>query len=121
MMLPKLLANENFPKTSTLYLKEKGFDVVSIGVDFPGISDTEILEMAISESRTILTFDRDYGELIFKRNFRPQFGVIYLRFNNYSPIFPGELIFTLFQREDFHVENTFTVIDENGIRQRVYK
>jgi predicted nuclease of predicted toxin-antitoxin system len=88
---------------------------------FSGISDIEILEMAMAQNRTILTFDRDYGELIFKRNFKPQFGIIYLRFNNYSPIFPGELIFRLFQREDFHFENTFTVIDENGIRQRIYK
>jgi predicted nuclease of predicted toxin-antitoxin system len=120
-MQARLLANENFPKTSSLFLREKGFDVLAIGMDFPGISDIEILEMAVYQSRTILTFDRDYGELIFRNNFRPQFGIIYLRFKNYSPIFPGELIYKLFQREDFQVENTFTVIDENGIRQRVYK
>ncbi len=33
-MLSKLLANENFPKTSTLFLREKGFDVLAIGMDF---------------------------------------------------------------------------------------
>lgn len=30
----KLLANENFPLDSFHYLKEKGYDVVAIGVDY---------------------------------------------------------------------------------------
>lgn len=61
----KLLANENFPYPSIFYLRDKGFDIVSIGMENPSIKDSEIMSIAINESRTILTFDRDYGELIF--------------------------------------------------------
>jgi len=88
----KLLANENFPYKSIYYLKEKGYDVLSIGMDNPSIKDSEIMMIAINEERTIITFDRDYGELIFRYNYRPAKGVIYLRLDEYHPETPGIII-----------------------------
>jgi hypothetical protein len=35
----KLLANENFSYKSIHYLKEKGYDVLSIGLDNPSMLD----------------------------------------------------------------------------------
>ena len=55
----KLLANENFPLKSVVILKVAGFDVKAIGVDEPVITDNEVMDIAINEQRTILTFDRD--------------------------------------------------------------
>ena len=88
----KLLANENFPYKSIHYLKAKGYDVLSIGMDNPSIKDSEVMNIAIKEERTILTFDRDYGELIFHHNYKPDKGVIYLRFDEYDPEQPGIII-----------------------------
>ncbi|MEQ8472314.1 MAG: DUF5615 family PIN-like protein [Marinoscillum sp.] len=62
----KFLANENVPITSVNYLKSMGFDITSIGVDDPGISDEHVMTLAIEQDRTIITYDSDYGELIFK-------------------------------------------------------
>ena len=31
-----------------------------------GVTDDEVMKYAISEDRIIITFDRDYGELVFK-------------------------------------------------------
>ncbi len=53
----KLLANENFPYKSIYYLREKGYDVLSIGLDNPSITDSAIMAIAINEERTILTFE----------------------------------------------------------------
>ena len=75
----KLLANENFPLASTNFLRENGHDVVAIGVDFAGFTDPAVIALANSQSRTIVTFDADYGELIFKYGLKPEKGVIYLR------------------------------------------
>ena len=105
----KLLANENFPLKGILYLRSKGFDVSSIGTDNTSIQDHVIINIAINENRTILTFDRDYGELIFKHNYRPQKGVIYLRLDE-------ELV----NKKEFDFDNALTVLDRNGIRQRKY-
>lgn len=117
----KLLANENFPLTSVLILKEAGFDIKSIGQDFPGIRDDEVIEYAIAENRLILTFDRDYGELIFKKGYRPQAGVIYLRWDDFKPETPGEYLLGLFSSEEIKFENRLTVIDDQRIRQRRFQ
>ncbi|MEQ9167526.1 MAG: DUF5615 family PIN-like protein [Fulvivirga sp.] len=60
----KYLANENVPFSSITYLKSKGYDVKAIGVDDPGITDEQVMQIAIDENRTIITYDSDYGELI---------------------------------------------------------
>lgn len=116
----KLLANENFPLKSILYLKSKGFNISSIGTDNPSIQDNVVMNIAINENRTILTFDRDYGELIFKHNYRPQKGVIYLRLDEYEADEPEKLIEEIFNKKEFDFDNALTVLDRNGIRQRKY-
>lgn len=116
----KLLANENFPLKSILYLRSKGFDISSIGTDNPSIKDNVVMGIAIKEERTILTFDRDYGELIFKHNYKPQRGVIYLRLDEYKADEPGKLIEDLINKKGFDFDNALTVLDKNGIRQRKY-
>ncbi len=116
----KLLANENFPLRSVSYLREKGFDIKAIGVESPGIKDREVMEIAMTEDRLILTFDRDYGELIFRHNFRPQQGVIYLRIDEFLPEQPGQLIETLLSNSMLVFGYTLTVVDADGVRQRKY-
>ena len=116
----KLLATENIQLTSVKYLISVGIDVAWIGHNHSGISDKEVMEIAISQGRLIITFDRDYSELIFKFGYKPQSGVIYLRFDDYTPFFPGQLIHKVIENEELNFENRLTVIDERGIRQRKY-
>jgi len=116
----KLLANENFPYKSIYYLKEKGYDILSIGMDNPTIKDSEIMTIAINEERTILTFDRDYKELIFRHNYKPEKGVIYLRLDKYEPEEPGLIIEEIITNKEIDLTNALTVVDKNGLRQRKY-
>ena len=116
----KLLANENFRYASIYYLKEKGYDVLSIGIDNPSIMDSEIMDIALNEDRTILTFDRDYGELIFRYNYKPEKGVIYLRLDEYKPHEPGMIVEGILNNREIDLTRALTVIDKTGIRQRKY-
>jgi uncharacterized protein with PIN domain len=45
-------------------LRTEGFDVLSISELSPGISDDVVLKLARDQGRILLTFDRDYGELV---------------------------------------------------------
>lgn len=49
------LANENFPRPGTIILRENGFAVKSIQEDSPGISDQEVIKIALGLNLIILT------------------------------------------------------------------
>jgi predicted nuclease of predicted toxin-antitoxin system len=106
---------------SVKVLKDAGYDIVSVGEEFAGILDSEVLDFATKEHRIILIFDRDYGELIFKRGYRPSAGVIYLRSEIFQPEEPGKYLIELFSTKNILYENTLTVVSDDNIRQRKYK
>ena len=115
----RLLANENFPLASVQLLRVAGHDVVAIIEDTPGISDTEVLAQAARESRIVLTFDRDYGELIYLRRLPMPSGVIYLCFDPITPQEPGEQVLALLTMAEIALEGKFTVAERDRVRQRL--
>ena len=116
----KLLANENFPMASKKLLADNGFDIIHIGETNSGISDEAVMNLAQLQERTILTFDRDYGELIFKFGHRPPKGVVYFRLDSYDPAYPAQFFMKLLIENKIVFEGIFTVIDTDSIRQRKY-
>ncbi len=70
-MTPRLLANENFPRPALLALRQAGADVEAVAELMPGATDTQVLLHAAAGARWVLTFDRDYGELVFARTVPP--------------------------------------------------
>jgi len=113
----KFLANENFPLTSFNYLQNQGWDIEHIGSTNGGVRDEEVVSISIQENRIIITFDRDYGELVFNKGYKP-LGVIYIRLQNFKPDFPGKLLVDLSSNDELIFENYFTVVDEIQVRQR---
>jgi len=81
----QFLANENVPVASIRRLRAAGYDVASVIEDSPGATDEAILWQAHTEQRIILTFDRDYGELIYRRRLPNPAGVAYFRFSPSTP------------------------------------
>ena len=59
-MNPRLLVNENFPAPSVAWLRHLGYDVYFVTEPGKGLTDREVLAIAVSEQRWVLTFDRDY-------------------------------------------------------------
>ena len=74
----------------------------------------------IQENRTILTFDSDYGELIFRKGYKPSAGVIYFRWKNFKPDDPAFYLIKLFEEKQIKYTNKLTIIGEKSIRQRKY-
>ncbi len=115
------LANENFPRPSILLLRSNGFIIKSIQEDYPGISDEEVIKLALELNLIILTFDSDYGELIFKHAKDNPPSVIYFREKGSDPLFGGNLLLDLLTNSQITIANAFTVVEEKNIRQRFYK
>jgi predicted nuclease of predicted toxin-antitoxin system len=65
-------------------LKKQGVDIVSVTVFASGISDREVLDLANEKGRIVVTFDKDFGQLIFKEK-RKTKGLMLLRFVPQSP------------------------------------
>lgn len=116
-MKPKLLANENFPAPSVGYLRNCGFDVLCIAEDAVSLNDRDVLALAVAERRWILTFDRDYGELIFMRGLMAPPAVVLFRMKSYRPEEPGRVFVGLLDTKT-EFEGHFVVIDQMELRKR---
>ncbi|HEY3876068.1 MAG TPA: DUF5615 family PIN-like protein [Candidatus Kapabacteria bacterium] len=111
-----LLADENFPIDSVRILRDAGFDVESIQEDTPSLDDISILDRAVQSGRLLLTFDRDFGDLIFHKMLPAPIGVIYFRFDLITSDEPAPLFLDLVER--LKMEGYFTVVTRSTIRQR---
>ncbi len=116
-MKPRLLANENFPAPSVRYLRDEGYDVAAVFEGHGRVSDREVLALAEAEQRWIVTFDRDYGDLIFARGLAAPPAVILFRLRSYRPDAPGRLVAGLLESGS-ELEGHFVVVDESGPRRR---
>lgn len=114
----RFLANENVPLHSIALLRQAGHDVLAISESLPGADDRTVLERAVAEQRVLLTFDRDYGELIFRRSLPVPPGVVYLRLVPQTPSEAGEVVLALLAQEELELTRRYTVIDPPRVRQR---
>ena len=115
----KLVLNENFPEPASKLLKDSGWDALCVGDFSAGAADTEVLARARQEKRCLVTFDTDYGELIFRRRLPPPPVVLLLRVASYRPADPAAWLTRLVESEHFD-EGYFLVFDGNSLRRRPY-
>ena len=81
----RLLADENIPRLIVEYICARGHNAIWIGKVAPGIRDREVLSFATAQKRTLITFDTDFGELVFRLGVSAPFGIILFRLPPDSP------------------------------------
>ena len=116
-MKVRWLTNENFPAPSIAVLRASGHDVLSIAESHAGDGDVNVLALAREEGRWLVTFDRDYGELLFARDYAPPPAVILLRVPSYRPEEPAAWLEHLL-REPENLVGKFTVFTGKTVRSR---
>jgi len=117
MTVPRLLANENFPRPALLKLRAAGVEVEAVAETMPGASDAAVLAHATATGAWLLTFDRDYGELVFARQAAPPPAIVYLRQGTYSPQWPAEAVLAALAQPGFVMAH-LVVIDGRSMRRR---
>ena len=113
----RFLADENFPGLAVAPLTEAGHDVRWVRTDDPGASDRDVMANAARDERVILTFDKDFGELVFRLGGALAPGVVLFRL---SATGPEEIVLRILRilasRTDW--QGMFSVADSNKLRMR---
>ncbi len=96
-------------------LGERSHDVLSVYDHARGISDDEVLALACSENRVLITNDRDFGEKIY-RDHHPHCGVIFLRLQDERFASKAEVIERLLRKYEDRLSDAFVVVTEKNVR-----
>jgi len=116
--LMQLCANENVPGDCVFALRQMGHDVLWIRESAPGARDLTVLAVAQSEDRLLITFDKDFGELVYRLGATASRGVVLFRLPKSSPDFIARRVSQIIEsRADW--SGHFSVVDEYSIRMRL--
>lgn len=110
----RFLVDESTGKRLAQLLSQE-HDVVFVGDWFHSATDEQVLAFAQKQKRILITDDKDFGELVFRRQ-KPAFGVILLRVVSGSAQTRFQLLKQLLKR--VQLRNKFVVLTETGIRIR---
>ena len=113
----RLCANENVPGDCVAFLRQHGHGVLWIRESARGSSDEAVLATAQSETRLLITFDKDFGELVFRRGKSGSRGIVLFRLRKLSPDFVARRV-TQILESLAECEGHYAVVDEHSIRLR---
>jgi predicted nuclease of predicted toxin-antitoxin system len=82
-----------------------------------GSTDDAVLTRAQAEGRVLVTFDKDFGELVFRRGKAASRGVVLFRLRKLSPDFVARRV-TQILDSTCDWEGNYAVVDEHAIRLR---
>ena len=94
----RILADENVHGGLVTRLRMFGFDVEWIAESMPGVQDADILLRSDIGRMILLTFDRDFGDLIFNRGFPAPFCILYSRVGRTDPSYAADRVRLLIEK-----------------------
>ena len=113
----RLLLDQSVDARLLPFLRSLGHDTLRVGRDYPpGLPDEEVLSIAYTESRILITNDRDFGELVFVHG-QAHAGVIYLRLPYSDLPLSQQRLMDVFNRHSTEL-NEFVVVTRTRIRIR---
>lgn len=77
------MADENIEREFVKALRDADLDILSVWERYVGIGDDEILQIAESLKAVILTYDTDFGELVFRYGLK-SYGVITFKIERFE-------------------------------------
>lgn len=113
--MTEFLADESCDFAVVRAFREGGYDVAAVSERAPGARDEDVIRLATSERRILLTEDKDFGQLVFAAA-EATCGVIFIR---YPATLRSELpqrVLDIVKREKSRLRAAFVVIQPNRIR-----
>jgi predicted nuclease of predicted toxin-antitoxin system len=116
-MAMEWVVDENFPLPATQALRAFGHSVHSVAEQMAGATDIQVLAWARQLKAGLLSFDLDFGELIFRYNAPAPACVIVFRETQFRPAEPAQWLQSIVS-EPTAVEGQFVIWTRQRTRMR---
>lgn len=113
----RILADESVDGDIVDVLRDSGHDVLYVAELEPGIPDEQVLSRSRAEDRLLLTADKDFGELVFRRKLGSS-GVMLIRLAGMSPHAKALHVASTLSRFHRELSGTFSVLSSQTLRIR---
>jgi len=113
----RLLADENIEKPVVEHLRAEGHDVLYVMEMGRGVTDDHVLALAKREKALLVTLDKDFGELVFRKKLSGA-GAILLRLTGMMTAEKSVLVSRALRKHGMEMTGCFTVITPRSIRIR---
>lgn len=111
------LADECVPASLVAFLRAAGHDVLYVSEAAAGLSDPDVIALALRENRLLLTEDKDFGDLVFRRE-RAVPGVVLMRIDIDNPGLKSTRLAAAIDRYGEELFGRYMVIEEGRFRSR---
>ena len=112
-----LVADEGVDGKIVSRLRSDGHEVYYVAESAPGISDAVVLGVANEKHATLITSDKDFGELVFRQR-RVNAGVILLRLEGLAAATKASLTSEAISTHATVIQGSFTVVAPGVVRIR---
>lgn len=112
-----ILADENIDFKIIKALRNCGIETDSVSETQSGISDEEVIELAKTLNKIILTEDKDFGEWVFAHKVE-NLGIIFLRYNYSETDLIIDILLKLLNDRKEELFGKYTTITVQEIRIR---
>ena len=111
----RFIVDECTGSTVAEFLKDESHIVISIYDECRGASDDFILQKCFKESYILITSDKDFGEMVFRRNLK-HCGIVLIRCEPNNFFTRIEVLKKLLENFPHYLENNFVVVTNNKVR-----
>lgn len=111
----KFMIDVGVGKKVEQWLGEQGYDVKTVRSFAPKAEDVEILKIAESESRIVVTMDKDSGELVY-RSGKAHAGVLILRLEDATGNEKADVVKKILSEHSDKIHGRFCVFQAGRLR-----
>jgi len=112
----RFVADENLPRLLVTALRDASHDVLWIRDLHRSMPDEQVLALASRDRRTLITGDKDFGDLVFGQRQPATHGVILVRAGDSPPTLLVGLVLQAFASET-EWDGFFSVLGDGRIRR----
>lgn len=112
-----LVADENIDRGIVDRLRRDGHIVAWIAEVSPSVSDEDVLQQATAAASLLVTEDKDFGELVYRRGLAHA-GVLLIRLEGLDNTAKAEVVSNAVRDNAADLPGAFTVVSANLVRLR---